>query len=76
MWTLINAQLNKSRINNHFNNMNPNNLNKFFTDLGLNARKDIEPINSFTKYMAPPSVNSKFSTKITETELIDIANQS
>ena len=30
MWTLINAQLIKSGINNHFNNVNSNNLSKFF----------------------------------------------
>ena len=52
--------------------MNPNNLHKFFADLGLNARKDIIPINSFTKDMAPPLMNSIFLTQIIETELINI----
>ena len=54
MWKIINAQLNKSRINNHFNKMNPNNLNNFFANLGFHARKDIKSINSFTKHMASP----------------------
>ena len=42
--------------------------------MGLNGRKDIKPINSFTKYMAP-LVNSMFLTKIIGTELTDVDNQ-
>ena len=31
--------------------------------------------NSYTKYITPPLVNSKFLTKIAETKVIDIASQ-
>ncbi len=73
MWSLINSEthmINKKHT--ELDNFKPDDINNFFTELGLNARNNIKPVNHFKNHLLDSNCNSIFLKPVSDFELINI----
>lgn len=76
MWQIINESVNKSKNacdNSAFCNMDVNDLNNFFVNLGPDAVKNVKPRGTYKQYLRNRIINSFFIENVTPDEIIAVS---